>query len=358
MPTTVIKNAAWMIAWDEAAKRQVYRRNVDVAFEDSTICHVGPGYAGKADRTIDGKDVFVIPGLINIHSHPQHEPTYRGVREEHGLPGMYMSGLFERSQAYHATDDASRAASAEFAYCELLLSGVTSVMDISGAWDGWIDLIAKSGLRSFLAPSFASARWKLENEYTLGYDWDEQRGRRGFENALKVIDAAGKHPSGRLSGVVSPAQIDTCTEELLRDARAAAKQRNIPFTVHTAQGVNEVQEMIRRHGKTSIQWANDIGILSPGTVLGHALFIDTHSWIRWHTTRDRAILAETGTAVAHCPSPFARYGHVLENLGAYLADGIPVGIGTDVSPHNLVEEMRKAAILARIAARDIRAAST
>ena len=109
---------------------------------------------------------------------------------------------------------------------------------------------------------------------------------------------------------------------------------------------------------SALENANDIGLLSPGTVLGHALFIDTHSWIGWHTRRDRALLAETGTAVAHCPSPFARYGHVLENLGAYLADGIPVGIGTDVSPHNLVEEMRKAAILARIAARDIRAAST
>jgi cytosine/adenosine deaminase-related metal-dependent hydrolase len=358
MPTTVIKNADWVIGWDETQQRQVYRRGLDIAFDGNTITFVGKGYAGKADRTIDGKDRFVLPGLINVHSHPQHEPTYRGVREEHGLPGMYMSGLFERSQAYHATDDASRAASAEFAYCELLLCGVTSVMDISGAWDGWIDLMAKSGLRSFLAPSFASARWKLENEYTLGYDWDAARGRKGFENALTVIDAAARHPSGRLSGVVSPAQIDTCTEDLLRDARAAAKQRNIPFTVHTAQGVNEVQEMIRRHGKTSIQWAHDIGILGRGTVLGHALFIDTHSWIGWHTKRDRALLAETGTAVAHCPSPFARYGHVLENLGAYLADGIPVGIGTDVSPHNLVEEMRKAAILARIAARDIRAAST
>jgi len=358
MPTTVIKNADWVIAWDDSAKHHVYRRGIDVAFDGNAITHVGPGYGGKADRTIDGQDCFVLPGLINIHSHPQHEPAYRGVREEHGLPGMYMSGLFERSQAYHATDDAFRAASAEFAYCELLLCGVTSVMDISGAWDGWAELMAKSGLRSFLAPSYASARWKLENEYTLGYDWDEARGKRGFENALKTIDAATKHPSGRLSGVVSPAQIDTCTEELLRDSRAAARDRKIPFTVHTAQGVNEVQEMIRRHGKTSIQWANDIGVLGVGTVLGHALFIDTHSWIGWHTKRDRALLAETGTAVAHCPSPFARYGHVLENLGAYLADGIPVGLGTDVSPHNLVEEMRKAAILGRIAARDIRAVST
>ena len=74
---------------------------------------------------------MVMPGLVNLHSHPEHEPAYRGVREEHGLPNMYMSGLFERSQAFYATDDEFRAASAEFAYCELLKSGVTTLIDIS-----------------------------------------------------------------------------------------------------------------------------------------------------------------------------------------------------------------------------------
>jgi len=358
MPTTVIKNIDWAVVWDEAAKRQVYRRGIDLAFEGNTIRHVGPGYTGPADTTIDGKNRFVLPGLIDVHSHPEHEPAYRGIREEHGLPGMHMSGLFERSQAYAASDDAFRGASAEFAYCELLLSGVTTLVDISPAWDGWPELMAKSGLRSFLAPGFASARWKLENDHTLAYAWDEARGVARFENALKVVDAAVKHPSGRLSGVVSPSQIDTCTESLLRDARDAAKERRLPFTVHCAQGVNEVQEMLNRHGLTSIQWAHKLGLLERGTILGHALFIDTHSWIRWHTKRDLAILAESGTAVAHCPSPFVRYGHVMESLGDYLRAGVTMGLGTDVSPHNLVEEMRKAAVLGRVSARDIRAVST
>jgi len=361
MPTTVIKNADWVAAWDDGAKRHVYRRGIDVAFDGNAITFVGKGYGGKADRTIDGKDCFVLPGLIDVHSHPEHEPAYRGIREEHGLPGMYMTGLFERAQAYsssYAEAEADAGAAAEFAYCELLKCGVTSLVDISPNWDGWVDLMAKSGLRSFLAPGFASARWKLENDHTLGYAWDEARGKAGFAAALKLIDGLAKHPSGRLSGVVSPSQIDTCTESLLRDAFAAARERKLPFTVHCAQAVNEVQEMIDRHGQTSIQWAHSLGLLAPGTILGHALFIDTHSWIRWHTKRDLAILAESGTAIAHCPSPFVRYGHVLENLGDYLRAGVTVGIGTDVSPHNLVEEMRKAAVLGRVAARDIRAVST
>ena len=158
MPTTVIKDAEWVIAWDESAKRHVYRRGVDIAFADGSIAFVGKRYEGAADAVIDGREAMVMPGLVDLHSHPEHEPLYRGIREEHGLPSMHMTGLYERSQALSAPDDDARAASAEFAYCELLLSGVTSLVDITAPWPGWIDLFARSGMRGFLAPGYASAR--------------------------------------------------------------------------------------------------------------------------------------------------------------------------------------------------------
>ena len=357
MSTIVIRNAAWVIAWDEAAGRHVYHRDVDLAFDDRIIS-IGPNYTGSADRVIDGADRMVLPGLIDIHSHPEHEPLYRGVREEHGVRNMHMTGLYERSQAFSATDDEARAASAEFAYCELLLSGVTSLVDISPAWEGWIELFAKSGMRGFVAPGFASARWRLDNDFELKFSWDEARGREGLATALELVDRAARHPSGRLSGVVSPMQIENCTAELLRDSHAAVRERGIPFTVHIAQSVLEVQEMIRRHGKTPVQWAHEIGILGSDTILGHALFLDTHSWIRWWTKADLALIADHGCSVAHCPTPFARYGQVMENFGDYLRAGVNMGLGTDTTPHNLVEEMRKAAIFARIAARDIATVTT
>jgi cytosine/adenosine deaminase-related metal-dependent hydrolase len=356
--TTVIENADWVIGWDEAAGRHVYRRNIDIAFADGTIVFVGRNFPGTADRVIDGKDRLVLPGLIDIHSHPAHEPLYRGVREEHGVRNMQMTGLYERSQAFSAPDEDARLASAEFAYCELLLSGVTSLVDISPAWDGWLDLFAKSGMRGFLAPGYASARWRLANDFELHYDWDEARGREDFATALALIDQAVREPSGRLSGVVSPMQVDTCTADLLRDSRDAARERGLPFTVHVAQSVSEVREIIRRHGRTPVQWAQDIGLLGPDAVLGHALFLDTHSWIRWWSRTDLALIAETGCSVAHCPTPFARYGHIMENFGDYLRAGVNMGLGTDTAPHNLVEEMRKAAVLARIAARDIASVTT
>ncbi len=355
--TVLIRNAGWVIAWDGASGRHAYLRDADVAVSGNLISHVGPGYAGAADETIDGRDLMVMPGLVNIHSHPNTEPFYRGIREEHGVPAMFMSGLYERSFAFRP-DMPGRRAGKEVAYCEMLLTGITTVADLSGNDPGWIDLAAQSGLRVFLAPGFASARWHLENDWALKYVWDEAAGERAFHAALALIEAAQAHPSGRLSGIVSPAQIDTCTEALLRESWAAAEAKNLPYTTHCAQSVNEFNIMVDRHGKTPIQWARDIGILSPRTILGHAIFIDEHSWLHWHTREDLGILSGSGTAVAHCPSPFARYGQTLEDFGRYRRAGVTMGFGTDVAPHNLIEEMRLAAILARVSAEDITTTST
>src|SRR5918992_995656 len=113
MTTTCIRNAAWVVAWDAAAGRHVYLRDGDVAFADGNIAFVGKGYTGPADTEVDGRDLLVMPGLVDIHSHPNSESSYRGIREEHGVPNMHMSVLYERSLAFSPTDDEARLAGAE-----------------------------------------------------------------------------------------------------------------------------------------------------------------------------------------------------------------------------------------------------
>jgi cytosine/adenosine deaminase-related metal-dependent hydrolase len=355
--TTWIKGADWIIAWDKAAGRHGYLQNGDLVFDGNEIRFVGRNYAGDADETVDGRGILAMPGLVDLHSHPSTEPFYRGIREEHGVLEMYMSGLYERSLAF-SPDLADRRIGAEVAYCEMLLSGITTVADLSAPYPGWIDLAAKSGLRVYLAPVYASARWHLENEWELRYRWDEAAGKTRFHDALRLIDEAECHPSGRLSGMIGPAQIDTCTEALLRESYEAAQERRSPFTIHCAQSVNEFNEIVKRFGKTPIQWAKSLGMLGARTILGHAIFIDEHSWLHWHSRKDLGIIADTGTSVAHCPSPFARYGQTLEDFGRYRRAGVNLGLGTDVAPHNLIEEMRLGAVLARVAAEDIGTVAT
>ena len=48
----------------------------------------------------------------------------------------------------------------------------------------------------------------------------------------------------------------------------------------------------------------------------------------------------------------------MSHFGRYRARGVNMGLGTDVAPHNLVEEMRLAIVLARVMAGSLRAVDT
>lgn len=353
MTTTVIRDCDWIVSWNGV--RHVYRRGGDVAFSGSRLVHVGGSYNGPADTVIPGRHRMVIPGLVDLHSHPSTEPSYRGIREEHGAPDMFQTGLYERSCAFGA-DPEGQLAAAEVAYCEVLLSGATTLSDLSRPYPGWLDLMARSGLRGFLAPWFASARWQMKSASVLGFLWDEATGRREFETALALINAACAHPCGRLGGVVFPAQIETCTPDLLRDANAAALEHGLPITTHIAQSVTEVLEIIQRHGVTPVQFAAGLGLLHPAMTLAHCMFIDDHSWLhlrRGGKPGDLALVAEAGANVAHCPLPFARYGAVLEDFGRYRRAGVNIGIGTDTTPQNMIEELRWALTLCKTSTGDV-----
>src|ERR1700756_4499050 len=134
------------------------------------------------------------------------------------------------------------------ALCEMMQSGATTVCDLSAAREDWLDTLGASGMRVYVAPMFRLGRGYTPNGHEVRYTWDEQAGRDGLDRAPRLIDRARQHPSGRLDGVLYPAQVDTCTEALLRDSAAAARERRLPLQIHAAQSVIEFQEIMRRHG--------------------------------------------------------------------------------------------------------------
>lgn len=355
--TTVIRNAAWVVAWDDANRRHVYRRDADVAFRHGRIEHVGPGYDGPADDVIAGESLMVMPGLVNVHSHPLSEPLGKGFFEDLGNPRLGMSGLFDYMPVYGPDLDGMRVC-AEVAYAELLKSGVTTLVDLSVPYEGWLDLLAASGLRGVVAPMHRSARWRCDNGHEVTYDWSADGGEASFRAALDVIDQARAHDSGRLGGMVTPAQIDTCTPELLQASGAAAHERDVPLQIHASQSLVEFHEITRRHGMTPLEWLADLDLLRRGTIVAHCIFIDSHSWVYWGERGDFDRLTASGAAVAHCPNVFLRHGMVLESFARYRAAGVPLGIGTDTFPHNMLEEMRLAALVGRIPERRVEGTTT
>lgn len=344
---TLVRDLDVVVAWDESEGRHVYLQRADFAFRGNEIIHVGPGYAGPADTTIEGRGMMVMPGLVNIHTHPFSEPGNKGLTEEVASDKLGQSSLYEFLPVFGMeAEDAG--ASSRVAISELLKSGVTTVADLSTNREGWIEDLVSTGIRAVLCPMFRSGYWYTKNGHVVDYAWDIKQGEANFAAALKTIDAAMAHPSGRLSGMMGPSQIDTCTEGLFKDALAEARRRNIPMQTHAGQAVVEFNEMTRRHGKTPIEWLDQIGVLSPDLIIGHCIFLNDHPQIHWPHSDDFARLKASGAAVAHCPTVFARRGIALNSMGRYMEAGIPLGIGTDTFPHNMLDELRLACYLGRV----------
>ena len=157
-----------------------------------------------------------MPGLVDIHSHPSTEPSYRGLREDHGVPEQYMTGLHERSQAFRlgadgkkaATRDGLRrdagpAASPRWRTCRCQLAGWTDATPAPVACGSTPPRATARWLAGGLARSRASPGSGMRRPGA------EQGLRRHPRAILEELDAWD--PSGRLKGVVYPLQIDTVT---------------------------------------------------------------------------------------------------------------------------------------------------
>jgi cytosine/adenosine deaminase-related metal-dependent hydrolase len=350
--TTVVRNAAWVIAWDDDASQHVYMQDADVAFSKAEILYVGPSYQGEADNEVAGSSVMVMPGLVNIHCHSGDEPIAKGLFEDVGTTALWGNALYEYSALIDADEDA-KAACQTVMLSDLMRSGVTTHLDIASPAAKWLSLAADSGLRSYLAPGFREAQWRMAGSHRLDFEWSKARGRERYAEALAFVADARAHPSGRIDGVIAPSQIETCSEELIQDAVAEARSRGMRITIHAAQTMAEHEELLRRTGETAPVMLERMGILGPDLILGHCIFLDHHSWTRQRSRDDLTRLARSGTSIAHCPVTFARSGMTLESLGAYRRAGVNVGIGTDSYPFNMLEELREALICSRVSGRSV-----
>jgi cytosine/adenosine deaminase-related metal-dependent hydrolase len=346
--TTWIRNASWVIAWDAATARHRYLRDGDVVFRGNTISFVGRSYEGTSDTLVDGAGLMVMPGLVDVHAHPALEPIGKGYYEDLGSHKLYMNRLYEFYLSL-LPDAETAAVATDEALCELLTSAVTTVVDLGLPFPGWADRLAASGMRAYLAPLFQSARWHMPSGHEVVYTWDEPAGEKGLDQALALIEDARRHPSGRLDGVLAPTTADTSSAALLQRTKREAERRKLCIQLHTAVTLVEFQEMVRRHGQSAVQWLSELGFLGPNVTLAHAIFLDHHPWLHWHTRNDLSLLARSGTSVAHLPLVAAQRGNLMHSFGGYRAAGVNVAIGTDTYPLNMLEEMRFAGLMSKVA---------
>jgi cytosine/adenosine deaminase-related metal-dependent hydrolase len=349
----VLIRAGWVVAFDGAGHRLL--RDGVVVVEGERIVYVGRAFEGDVDETVDARDRVLTPGLITTHAHLGGSPLDRSFIEDRGSPQFWYSGLFEMLPVRGgAQDDGAGRACVDFSMAELLRGGVTTCLEIGGLGDYVVDRAAHYGLRVYMGLTFRSGHWLTRDGRRVVWEWDEEAGRRGLHRAVEFFKQHDGAHGGLVRCAFSPSQVDTCTPELLIEAKRWADETRRPYTVHTSQSVVEFNEMLQRHGKTPVAWLNDLGVLGDNTVLGHAIIVGGSSWTNY-PAGDVAIMAESGCSVAHAVWVFARRGVLMESFALYRTAGVNVALGTDTNPQSVIEAMRWAAICSKIVERNTEA---
>ena len=237
---------------------------------------------------------------------------------------------------------------------ELLRGGVTTVMEIGPLGEPVVERAGHFGLRVYLGLGFRSGRWLTRDGRRVEWEWDEEAGRRGLRRAVELHGRYDGAHGDLVRCFFAPSQIDTCTAELLREAKRCAEEARRPYQVHTAQSVVEFNEMLARHGKTPIAWMQELGVLDDRTILGHAIIVGGSSWTNY-PAGDVRIMADAGCSVAHAVWVFARRGVAMESFARYRAAGINMSLGTDTNPQSVIEAMRWAAVVSKMVERNTEA---
>lgn len=345
MPRKLIR-AAHVIAYQDGGHRHL--RDGVILIEDDRIAHVGPSFDGEVDEVIDAGDQIVTPGFVNTHVHMTESPLDRSFVEDRGPRQFYNSGLFEFLSARNgAITDETRKACVAFSVPELVRTGTTTVNEIGGFGETVIEEVGKCGLRAYVGQTYRSGRWYTDDGRTVKYEWWEDDGEAAFQKAVKFIEDNDGAQNGRIKGFLTPAQVDTCSERLLKRSREAATEMQVPLHLHTSQSVPEFIEMTHRHGKTPIEWLQEIGFLGDDVLLGHAIMPGGSSWTNYHAD-DIGILADTGTNVAHAVWVFCRRGIAMESYARYLERGVNMTLATDTCPQSMIEALRWTAVVSKI----------
>jgi len=318
-----------------------------VVYEGNRIIRVGKSYTGKTDHAIDARGKMVIPGFVDLHAHITQSPLSQGMKED--IPRhVPIPGAGTLSPNRWVPEPWMPEAMAKSSVYELLKSGVTTLVELGAPdWLGYpetVELLGDLGIRTYISAGYRSADYqdrKLVHDLEMGYEQ--------LENSVGYLKEHEGSYDDRVKFILYPRTVDFCLPELFEKSVKLSRELDVPIQTHAAQSIREYRTIKDEYGKNPIEFLHGLGALTPRTILGHCIFVSSHSLIDEDPRAPELdLIAKTGATVAHCPWVFARVGRALESYPRYRDRGVNIGLGTDIFPQNMIAEMRWGAILSKV----------
>jgi cytosine/adenosine deaminase-related metal-dependent hydrolase len=300
------------------------------------------GLDGEA-TVVDGRGCLATPGLVNTHHH-LYQWASRGLAPD----GTLFDWLTTSYPVWAGIDEDIVGAAAEAGLAWLALTGCSTTTDHH--------YVFPAGSGDLLGAEIAAAgRVGLRFHPTRGsMDLGRSAGGLPPDEVVEDIDtvlaatrrAIEQHhdplPDSMLRIAVAPCSPFSASTDLMAASAELAREARVRLHTHLAETLDEEEFCAERFGCRPAEYMDRLGWLGPDVWFAHSVHL---------SDSDIALLAGSGTGVAHCPSSNARLGAGIARTRALRDAGVPVGLGVDGAASNescsLVEEVRHALLMAR-----------
>lgn len=275
--------------------------------------------AGGAE-VVDAKDKLVMPGLMNMHTH-----AYMTVMRNYADDVDFGEWLFQRVMPVEDRLPKEGAYwTSLLAFSEMIKTGTTSFVDMHMFHRQSPRAAKDAGMRGFIGRGLVG-----EDLYSDGF------GR--FQEAL---EEKREYESNTLKFILSPHAIYSCSTQMLEQVAKEAGRQGMLKQIHLSESDTEVNDCLRKHGKTPVKLLADIGFLDENTILAHCVKM---------CYNDLELLQASGAHVVTNPASNAKLGNGFAPISEMREKGINICIGTDgTASNNTLNMFREMGLLSLI----------
>ncbi|PWY75382.1 hypothetical protein BO70DRAFT_340377 [Aspergillus heteromorphus CBS 117.55] len=292
------------------------------------------------DDIVDLTGHIIIPGLVSTHMHTA-QTLLRGCADDLEL----VSWLCERIWVLQGNfTPADGYAAARLGIAEMLKAGTTCFLECMFAdrygFDGLCRAVEESGIRGCLGKIVMdTGRYAQDDAWAMHPGLVEDR-ETSLMGTMRMWEKWNGRADGRIRvwfGARTPGGV---SDALYREMTALSRQHNIPITMHCAEVRADLDFFASTGNHSAMTYCQSVGLLSPTTVLAHMVHL---------SDEDMALLAASGTHVAHCPTSNAKLASGTCRVPSLQRANVNVTLGTDGAPCNnscdMFQEMKLAGII-------------
>lgn len=277
----------------------------------------------KADYEIEAKDHLAMPGMVNAHTHSAMSllrnyaddiPFWEWLTEK----VWPIEGKMNEKDVYWGT---------MISIAEMFRSGTTAYADMYFHSEETAKASCEAGIRCSVAKGLIGSS-----------EEDEQR----FSDTRAIHREWNGAGEGIITVMAGPHAPYTCDPSFLHKVIDLCDELQMPLHIHLSESQKEIEESIKKYGKSPIAHVQELGLFTQHTLAAHCVHL---------LPGDISLLKEGGVHVAHNPLSNLKLGNGTAPVSDMLQAGVNLSLGTDSSCSNnnlnLFEEMKMASLLAK-----------